>query len=93
MLGLVVFPGLGELDHVIEEVLRKTAVEAGHRCSGLVRRFDLLDAIVTLSSKPVSASQPSRRAAGDQNHHHTGASNQRAVKCAVNAKAVGTAPH
>lgn len=86
MLGLVVIRGFGE-------VLRKTDVEADHRHSGMVRRFDLLDAIVNLSSKPVSACQPSQRAAAEDNHHNIDESNQRAVKCLVIAKAVGTALH
>ena len=68
-------------------------VQADHRHSGMVRRFDLLDAIVNLSSKPVSACQPSRRTAAGENRHNIDESNQRAVKCAVIAKAVGTALH
>jgi hypothetical protein len=59
----------------------------------MVRRFDLLDAIVNLSSKPVSACQPSRRAAAEENHHNIDESDQRAVKCVVIAKVVGTALH
>ncbi len=86
MLGLVVIRGFGE-------VLRKTDVEADHRRSGMVRRFDLLDAIVNLSSKPISACQPSRRAAAEENHHNTEERNQREVKRAAIAKAVGTALH
>ena len=94
MLGLVVIPGFGEFDHLLEEAaLRKTDAEGDHRYSGMVRRFDLLDAMVNLSSKPVSACQSSRRAATEENHHNAAESNQRVVKCAVIAKAVGTALH
>jgi hypothetical protein len=93
VLGLVVIRGFGEFDHLLEEVLRGTDVEADHRYSGMVRRFDLLDAMVNLSSKPVSACQPSRRAAAEENHHNTAESNQRAVTCAEIAKAVKTALH
>jgi hypothetical protein len=92
VLGLVVIRGFGEFDNLLEEVLRRTDVEADHRHSGMVRRFDLLDAIVNLSSKPVSACQPSRRAAAE-NHHNTDESNQPEVKYPAIAKAVGTALH
>jgi hypothetical protein len=94
VLGLVVIRGFGEFDHLLEEAaLRKTDVEGGHRHSVMVRRFDLLDAIVNLSSKPVSACQPSRRAPAEENHHSTGESNQCEVKCAAISNAVGTALH
>ena len=93
MLGLVVIRGFGEFDHLIEDDLRKTNVEGGHRHSCMVRRFDLLDAIINLSSKPVSACRPSRRTAAEENHHTTDESNQREVKYAVIAKAVGAALH
>lgn len=97
VLGLVVtrlvIHGLGGFDQLPGEVLCKTNVEADHRHSGIVRRFDLLDAIVNLSSRPVGASQASRRAAAEETDHNTDESNQRKVKCAVVAKAVGTVPH
>jgi hypothetical protein len=93
VLGLVVIRGFGEFGHLIVEALRKTDVEGNHRHRGMVRRFDLLDAIVKLPSKPVSACQPSRRAAAEENHHNTDESDQREVKCAVISKAVGTALH
>ena len=54
------------------------------------RRFDVLDAIVNLSIKPVSACQPSRRTGAEQNHHNIGEGNQSAVKCRVVIKAVGS---
>jgi hypothetical protein len=85
--GLIVIRGFGEFDPL------KKDVEGDHRHSGMIRRFDLLDAIVNLSSKPVSACQPSRRAAAEENQHNTDESNQREVKCAVIVKAVGTALH
>lgn len=59
----------------------------------MIRRFNLLDAIVNLSSKPVSACQASRRDAAEENHDNTDESDQRRVKSAVVAKAVGTALH
>lgn len=93
VLGLVVIRGFGEFghlfDHVLEVALRETDVEGDHRHSGMVRCFDLLDAIVNLSSKPASVSQPSRSAAAEENHDNTDASNQREVKCGVGAKALG----
>jgi hypothetical protein len=75
VLGLVVIPGFGEFGHLLVAALRKTDIEGDHRHSGMVRRFDLLDAIVNLSSKLVSACQPSRRAAAEENHHNTDESN------------------
>lgn len=97
MLGIVltrlVIPGVGGFGQLLGEVLRKTNVDADHRRSGMVRRFVLLDAILNLSSKPVSACQPRRRAAAEENHHNTAESNQSEVKCGVIFKAVGTALH
>ena len=59
----------------------------------MTRRFDLLEATVTLSSKPVSGCQSSRQAAAEENQHDTDESDQRAVKCAVIAQPVRTALH
>jgi hypothetical protein len=93
VLCLVIIRGFGEFDHLVVEALRRTDVEADHQHSSMVRRFDLLDAISNLLSKPVSACQQSRRAAAQENHHNTDESNQREVKCAVIAEAAGAGLH
>jgi hypothetical protein len=93
VLSLVVIRSFEEFVPLLVEARRKTDVERGLWRSCMVRRVDLLDTILNRSSKPVSACQRSRRAAAEQNHHKTDESNQRIVKCAVIAKAVGTALH
>lgn len=90
-LGLVI-RGFGDFGRLVVEVLRKKDLEGRHWPSGMVRRFDLLDAIINLSSK-VTARHPSRRAAAEEPQYNTDASNQREVKRAVSATAVGTALH
>jgi hypothetical protein len=85
VLILLVISEFGGFAQLLVEVLRETNAEADHRHSGLVRRFDLLDASVNLSSR--------RRAAAEETHHNTGKSDQRNVNCAAVAKAVGMALH
>jgi hypothetical protein len=47
VLGLVVIRGFVGFDRlVVEDVIRKTYVEAEHRPGVMVQRFDLLDVIV-----------------------------------------------
>lgn len=92
MLGFVVFLGFGEFAPLLKEALRRTGVEVNHRRIAMLRRFDLPDAIVNLLSRPISACQPSQRAA-EENHRDKDESNQRTVKCAAIAKAVGAALH
>lgn len=91
--GLVFFRGFEEFDRLHVEALRETDLEGSHRHCGMVRRCDLLDPIIYLSSEPVGACQLSRRAAAEESHHNTDANNQREVKCAVFAKAGGTTLH
>jgi hypothetical protein len=94
VLGLVVVGGfVGSDQLVVEDVISKTNVEAEHRPSVKVQRFDLLDAIVYLSSGPVSACEASRKAAAEKNHRSTDESDQHNGKCAVVARPVGTALH
>jgi hypothetical protein len=89
VLGIVLIRGFGHFDHLlVVKALRKADIERGQRNSGMVRRFGLLDAMVKLSSKPVSACQPA-----EENHHTADESNQRNGNCAGTAKAVGTALH
>jgi hypothetical protein len=80
VIGLVLFYGFEEFDRLLVEIIRRTDGEATHRHSGMVRRFDLFNSIVNLSIKPVSACQPSRRAAAQENYQKIGESNQRKAK-------------
>ena len=91
--GFVLFGGFEEFGQLLLNVIRGTNFDGGQRPSGLVRRSGLLDAIVNVSSKPVWASQPSRRATAYENHQNTAESEQHDVKCGVVANAVGTAVH
>jgi hypothetical protein len=93
VLGLVVVRGFGEFDQLIEAILGTTKVQADSRHSGMVRRFDLLDAIADRSSRPVIACQPSRGAAAEENQNNTDESDHRAVKSVSISQAVGTALH
>lgn len=93
LIRLVVIRGFGGFDQLVGEALRKTNVEADHRHSGMIQRLHLLDAIVNLSSKPVRACQSSRGDAAEETYRNTDESDQHNVKCAVIAKAAGTAMH
>ena len=59
----------------------------------MIRRFDLLDSIVNLSRRPVSAYQASWRAAAEEGHHNTDEGGKRRVESAVVTRAVGTIRH
>ena len=95
MLGLVLFGGFGfEFDHLMVDALRTTDAELNdRRRNGKIWGFDLLDVKVSLSSQPVCARQPTGRADAEESYHDADESNQRELKCAVIAKAVGTALH
>lgn len=93
MLSVVLVRRFGEFDHLLVKAIRGTDVEGDHRSIGLVRRRDLRDAIVNVSSKPISVCRPGRSATDQKNDQSTGKSEQHVMKCGVVANAVGTALH
>ena len=93
MIGLVLFYGFEDFDHLLVEIIRRTHGEATRRQSGMVRRFDLFNSIVNLSIKPISACQPSRRATAKEDDQNIGESNQRKAKCGAVAETERSSLH
>lgn len=93
MLGFVVICQFGGFGLLFREVLLGTGLDGEERSISMIRRFDLLDVILMLSSKRIFAIQPTRSAAAEEKHPGTGQGKLRHVKRGVFAGPVGTTPH